>query len=107
MYKRQALFNAWIFISPQGGTGGGCFRYMLSRYLHEAAGITGEPSLEKSADEFEGIGDQWEELGAWFREAAEVAEAETVLPECVPVLTYLADREENAWQGMRQLVQSE
>jgi len=27
---RGAMFNAYIFICPEGGTGGGCFRYMFS-----------------------------------------------------------------------------
>ena len=54
---RWALFNAWIFISPTGGTGGGTFRYMFSRFLREAAEITGDPRLEESADEFQHIGD--------------------------------------------------
>ena len=34
---RAALFNGYIFINAAGGTGGGCFRYMLSRFLREAA----------------------------------------------------------------------
>lgn len=49
---RVALFNAHIFISAVGGTGGGCFRYMLSRFLREAAETTGEARLDGSADEF-------------------------------------------------------
>ena len=36
---RFALFNAYVFISPVGGTGGGAFRYMFSRFLREAADI--------------------------------------------------------------------
>ena len=37
---RWALFNTYIFISPVGGSGGGIFRYMFSRFLREAAALT-------------------------------------------------------------------
>jgi hypothetical protein len=104
---RLTLFNAWIFISPEGGSGGGCFRYMLSRYLQEAAWITDEPGLEQSADDFEGIGDAWQQLAERFREASEEDEPDDVLSECVPVLTQLAEREEEAWERVQRLAESE
>jgi hypothetical protein len=101
---RWTLFNAYIFISPVGGTGGGTFRYMFSRFLREAAGITGEGQLEESADEFRCIGDTWEELGEWFRQTSEAPEPALLLGECVGPLKALADREEAAWERLRGLV---
>jgi hypothetical protein len=101
---RLALFNAWIFISPAGGTGGGTFRYMFSRFLREAAGIAGDPRLEQSASEFKHIGDEWKKLGEWFRQASEAPDPAALLPECVAPLQALADLEQAAWTRLRDLV---
>jgi hypothetical protein len=99
---RLALFNAYIFISPEGGTGGGSFRYMFSRFLREAAKVTGDPRLEESADEFQHIGDEWEELGEWFRQASKAPEPASILVECAAPLNRLADLEEAAWGRLRE-----
>jgi len=103
---RGALFNAHLFINPDGGTGGGIFRYMFSRFLHEGAEITGETRLGECADEFKQIGDRWEALGAWFREASEAPEPTAHLGECVAPLQDLADLEEAAWRQLREIAQS-
>jgi hypothetical protein len=100
---RWALFNTWMFISPAGGTGGGIFRYMFSRFLREAAGITGDPRLEQSADEFERIGDSWEELGEWCRRASEASDPTALLGESVAPLENLAAQEEVAWGRLREI----
>jgi hypothetical protein len=101
---RFALFNAWIFISPEGGTGGGSFRYMFSRFLREAAGITGNPRLEESAEEFQQIGDKWEELGEWFLQTSKAPDPFALLGECVAPLNHLADLEETAWRQLEESV---
>jgi hypothetical protein len=101
---RRALFNAYIFISPVGGSGGGVFRYMFSRFLGEAAGITGDPRLAESADEFRRIGDGWEELAEWFRHTSEAPDPSALLGECVAPLEALAGQEEMAWTRLREIV---
>ena len=101
---RFALFNAYIFISPVGGTGGGSFRYMFSRFLHEAAEITGNPRLNDSADEFQHIGDEWEKLGEWFRQTSEAPNRASLLGDCVASLNALADLEDVAWGRLREVV---
>jgi hypothetical protein len=101
---RGALFNTYIFINAVGGTGGGAFRYMFSRFLREAAGIVGEPRLEESAAEFQGIGDAWEELGEWFRQTSKAPDPASILSECVAPLNALAEREEAAWGRLREVV---
>jgi hypothetical protein len=98
---RRALFNAYIFISPVGGTGGGTFRYMFGRFLREAAGITGNAGLAESADEFRRIGDAWEELGEWFRATSEAPAPASLLSECAAAFNELADLEERAWARLR------
>jgi hypothetical protein len=102
-----ALFNAHLFINPDGGTGGGIFRYMFSRFLHEGAEITGDARLAESADEFRHIGDEWEKLGAWFRAVSEASQPFEVLGECVAPLDHLADLEETAWRRLRAIVRAE
>ncbi len=99
---RMTLFNTHIFINAEGGTGGGIFRYMFSRFLREAADITGDKSLNESADEFKQIGDEWEKLGEWFRQASEAPDPASILGECVAPLNALAELEEVAWERLRQ-----
>lgn len=100
---RLALFNAYIFISPVGGTGGGNFRYMFSRFLHEAADISGDARLAESAAEFQRIGDEWENLGEWLRETSEADNPAAWLGECAAPLNALAALEEAAWQRLRDI----
>jgi hypothetical protein len=102
---KSALFNAWIFISPVGGTGGGSFRYMLSRFLAEGSDIIGDPRLATSADDFQRIGDRWEELGEWFRQLSEAPNPAADLAECAEPLDHLARLEEAAWQSLHGIVQ--
>jgi len=102
---RLALFNGYIFISPAGGSGGGIFRYMFSRFLRQAAEITGDNRLTPVAGEFQHIGDEWEKLGEWFRQTSEADNPASLLHECVAPLLGLADLEEAAWSRLRGLVQ--
>lgn len=46
---RMVLFNIYIFIET-GGTGGGCFRYMYSRFLKEACRITANNTMKAASD---------------------------------------------------------
>ena len=101
---RFALFNNYLFISPVGGTGGGVFRYMFSRFLREASEIVDDARLAESADEFRQIGDDWERLGEWFRQASEAPEPDSMLGECVAPLNALAELEETAWRRLQEIV---
>jgi hypothetical protein len=94
---RFALFNAYIFISAVGGTGGGAFRYMLGRFLQEAAGITGDARLNDCAHDFQHIADDWEALAEWFRQTSEADDPAGRLDEAAGTLQALADAEEAAW----------
>ncbi|HSJ59507.1 MAG TPA: BtrH N-terminal domain-containing protein [Anaerolineae bacterium] len=95
---RWALFNTYIFVSPEGGSGGGNFRYMFSRFLAEARELTGDSRLEESAEEFRQVGDDWEALGAWCRKASEADDPAAWLDEAGARLAALAAREEAAWR---------
>ncbi len=101
---RFTLFNAYIFVDATGGTGGGLFRYMFSRFLREAAGITGDPRLNESADEFQHIGDKWQEVAEIFKRGWEAKDPVAVLAETTAPMMELADLEEAAWGHLRELV---
>jgi hypothetical protein len=99
---RWALFNAYIFISPEGGTGGGCFRYMFSRFLREGAAIAGDGRLNSAADDFQHIADRWEALGEWFHQAAQAPDAVSRIAECGPRFDELAELEQAAWTRLQE-----
>jgi hypothetical protein len=97
---RSALFNIYIFVSPVGGSGGGCFRYMFSRFLTEAAVITDEACLAESAAEFKNIGDDWEAFAAWAKAVSESPNPSARLGECKAILHGIAGKELNAWERL-------
>jgi len=101
---RFTLFNAFIFIDATGGTGGGIFRYMFSRFLREAAEITGEARLKESADAFQHIGDRWQEVAALFKQGWEGEDPVAALAETTAPMMEIADLEEAAWGWLRALV---
>ncbi|MBN1964268.1 MAG: DUF4872 domain-containing protein, partial [Anaerolineae bacterium] len=98
------LFNTYIFINAAGGTGGGIFRYMFSRFLREAAAITGETRLHGPADAFQRIGDEWEQVAAWCKAASGAPDPVAVLAEAPPLFDAVADHEAAAWGELRTLV---
>lgn len=97
---RWTLFNNYIFISPVGGSGGGAFRYMFSRFLLEAAQSCQDKRLAASARDFAIIADRWEQLGEWCKQTAEAP----ALPEdfSVPsaMLEEIASLEGQAWERL-------
>jgi hypothetical protein len=101
---RAALFNAYIFIDAEGGTGGGLFRYMFSRFLREATRITGDLRIEKIADEFEGIGSRWQHVAETFRKGWDAQDPASVLGETTAPMLEIADLEEAAWTRLGDLV---
>jgi len=100
---RFTLFNAFIFIDATGGTGGGLFRYMFSRFLREAAEITGDARLNESADEFQHIGDRWQDVAEIFKRGWEAEDPVAVLVETTAPMMELAELEEAAWGRLREL----
>jgi len=96
---RWTCFNIFIFIDAVGGTGGGIFRYMYSRFLEEAATLTGEGRLEEIGGTVRDIGDCWQEVAGIFkRAAAKEVDPKEILPETTAPLLEIADREEQVWE---------
>jgi hypothetical protein len=101
---RRTCFNIYVFIDAAGGTGGGIFRYMYGRFLHEAAAITGEPRLAEVGQQMRDIGDRWQEVAAIFREAHGARDPAALLPKAAERMELIADREQAAWEGLREVV---
>ena len=97
---RFTLFNTYIFIDHKGGTGGGIFRYMFSRFLSEAAHALDQPILNQVAEDFKTIGDCWQEVAAVFHEGWDKSDPAVVLPEASRRMLEIANMEEAAWQQL-------
>jgi len=102
---RWTCFNTFIFIDAVGGTGGGLFRYMYSRFLKEAALLTGEGRLEEIGGMVRDLGDRWQEVACIFkRAAAKGVDPKEILPETTAPLLVIADREEQVWERLLKIV---
>jgi hypothetical protein len=100
---RGALFSAYIFVSADGGTGGGIFRAMFGRFLMEAAALTGEARLSESAAAFQRVAEDWDSFAAWAREVSESPDPADRLNECAAPLQAIAAQEQAAWENLFQL----
>jgi hypothetical protein len=100
---KWTLFNVYIFISPVGGSGGGAFRYMLSRFLRETGTLLQDSRYQTSAQAFHAIADAWEEVAAWAKQTSEATDPASLLEECVQPIQAIADAEETAWTTLLSL----
>jgi|KBSMisStandDraft_5_1062788.scaffolds.fasta_scaffold30565_4 hypothetical protein len=94
---RMQLFNLYIFIEI-GGTGGGCFRPMYSRFLAEGAEITGNPALVSAAEAFARVGDRFTEVGLLFKDAFKLKNIVGRIKSASLGLREIADSEEAAYR---------
>jgi hypothetical protein len=94
---RLNLFTVYIFIEI-GGTGGGCFRYMYSRFLKEAAEITSNKALEEAASMIFESGKQFSELGQLFVDAETDTDIEERIGAAKEKFITIAEMEEEAFQ---------
>ena len=94
---RMNLFTVYIFIEI-GGTGGGCFRYMYSRFLREAAEITSNKALEKAVSMTFESGKLFSELGLLFKDAETATNLEERIREAKEKFIRIADMEEEVFQ---------
>lgn len=91
------MFNTYIMIDAEGGTGGGLFRYMFARFLREAADIMQNARLNRSADAFEHIGDRWQRVAEIFKRGWEADDPADVLKAVSAPMLEIVDLEEDAW----------
>jgi hypothetical protein len=91
----MSLFNLYIFIEI-GGTGGGCFRYMYSRFLEEAAKITKNEALNDASKMFDESGKKFSEIGLMFKDAETMSNLGEKIEVASEKFKEVADVEEKA-----------
>lgn len=102
---RMNLFSIYIFIEI-GGTGGGCFRYMYSRFLRESAKIIQNNCLHNSADKIQTAGDLFSEIGLLFKDAEETKDLENRIKKASNIFMYIAELEEDSYIELSRMIQS-
>jgi hypothetical protein len=102
---RRVLFNTYIFIDAEGGTGGGLFRTMFARFLVEAAEITGQRRLAEVAGDFHRIADLWQEVAALCKQGWDTDDPAALIPQTTDPLMALVDMEAVAWKELGALVE--
>jgi hypothetical protein len=93
---RMNLFSLYIFIEI-GGTGGGCFRYMYSRFLKEAEEIIENKNLGKAAEMFQKAGEKFTEIGLIFKDAETMDNINEKIEVASQRFNELANMEEEAY----------
>ncbi len=94
---RMKLFNLYIFFEV-GGTGGGCFRYMYSRFLAEAANVLGSKSLLEASDLLQESGTKFTKIGNMFANFRDLDNIEEKVGEASKLFAQIADIEENGFR---------
>jgi len=94
---RMNLFSIYIFVEI-GGTGGGCFRYMYSRFLKEAASLISNNALKKASMMIFESGKLFTELALLFKDAETSKNLEMNIKTASDKYIEIADIEEKAFQ---------
>jgi hypothetical protein len=92
---RMNLFSLYVFFEI-GGTGGGCFRYMYSRFLGEAMKITGLSALGEASAMFQESGGLFSEIGLMFKDAQGMDRIDEKIKLASEKFVKIADIEEKA-----------
>lgn len=100
---RMNLFSIFIFFEI-GGTGGGCFRYMYSRFLKEAAKITRNDKLLESSKKIRNAGEMYTEIGLLFEEAEKIKDINERIQKTSDAFLSIADLEEETFSELSQII---
>ena len=98
---RMNLFSVYIFFEI-GGTGGGCFRYMYSRFLKEAARITRNEKLLGSSEKIQRAGEMYTDIGLLFKEAEKIKDIDERIAKASDIFLSIADLEEKTFSDLSQ-----
>jgi hypothetical protein len=100
---RPVLFNFYVYIEI-GGTGGGMFRYMYSRFLKEAAGILSDPAFSEVAEMIHGSGETFTRTPNLFENFEETYDPEKRIRKAGQMLNQIAELETEAYRKLESLV---
>ncbi len=95
----EALFNLYVFLTEVGGSGGGCFRFMLARFLREAHAMGCGDDLGQGAEAFREIAEAWDRIGSACLAASESAAPEDALAGVGAAFAAVATREDEVWRA--------
>ena len=96
---RMSLFNLYIFIEI-GGTGGGCFRYMYSRFLKESAEITQNRGLLDVSFNIYRSGQLFSEVASLFVDSETAPDLQDRIRCASDLFTQIAGIEERAYTDL-------
>jgi hypothetical protein len=99
---RMNLFNIYIYVEI-GGTGGGSFRYMYTRFLKEAAQITGNDQLNAIANKIYQSGSMLSEVANLFKDVQHMQGIQANIEAASDKFNAVADLEEEAFRLCSQL----
>jgi hypothetical protein len=97
---RMNLFTLYVFIEI-GGTGGGCFRYMYSRFLKEAMSIAGNKALGEASAMFNESGRKFTEIGLMFKGVQTMDNIEASIRAASVKFEEIAAIEESAYMSLK------
>ncbi len=100
---RMNLFNLYIFVEV-GGTGGGCFRYLYSRFLQESAAITGNKKLLSPAEKFNRSGEKFSDAGMLFKESHKAIDLDVRIKKASNLFESIYEIESDAWRELSEAV---
>ena len=100
---RMNLFCLYIYLEI-GGTGGGCFRYMYSRFLKEAATICRNKELIKPAERIFKTGELFTQIALLFQKAETLTDLKPRIIKASEIFKDIADIEEEAYSELVQVV---
>jgi hypothetical protein len=100
---RLNLFTLYIFIEI-GGTGGGSFRYMYSRFLEEAADVTGNKGLLKASKMVNDSGKIFTDIGMLFKDAEKVQDIDDRVEKASDLFIVAAGLEEKAGNYLMEII---
>jgi hypothetical protein len=99
---RMNLFSLYIYIEI-GGTGGGCFRSMYSRFLKEATKLLADKTLEEASALFEQAGKKFTNIGLMFRNAEKMQNIDSSLEAASEKFREIAEIEEDAYNQLTKI----
>ena len=100
---RMNLFSLYIFIEI-GGTGGGCFRYMYSRFLKESTEITENKGLITISDKFNQAGKMFTKIGLLFKDAEKANDLSERINNASILFRQIAELEEETYIELSKII---
>ena len=100
---RMNLFSVYIFFEI-GGTGGGCFRYMYSRFLRESAKILDNERLKTPSEKIYKAGELYTDIGLLFKEYETITDIKDRIKMASETFQKIAEIEETAFGELSEIL---